>query len=756
MRYIAFLLFFIPLTASAQTGAVRGTVTDASTQEALVGVNVLAQGTTQGSATGLDGSFRIDGLAAGTYRLEFRYLGYEAFVQTDVVVRTGRTTVVNVSLREAVLQGDGVTVTAGYYQKNDTELTSVASFSSEEIRRAPGAGQEVTRVLMALPGVASRGEESQDMFVRGGSPMENAFYIDGVLIPNAQHFATSNGSSYGPIGMINTMFIEDIDFFTGGFSAAYGDRASSVSNIRYREGNRDRRGGIVGLNMSGGTAVLEGPWAGQQGSWFFSARRSYLDLIANAINAGGAPRFGDVQGKVTLDLNPRHTLSVLSLNGWSSFVQDVEDAREEGTDEYFDIGNRQHTVGLTWRALWRSNGYSNTAVSYSQRHRDLLSRLTESDARLLDESLQSRYVALRNVNFYQAHARLKLEFGAELVAEHGAFDYAQDPFVHRTGFEQPGFARDLSLRSVRTSTFASAITHPLPRLHVTLGLRGDFDSLNEDAYLSPRLAASYQLTERLSLNASTGIFRQAVPLYITSQDPDNESLPHFRAHHYIVGLDYLLTPDTRVTLEAYAKEYRNIPQLVADNPLADPGYLLDNRGEYTGGLESDGEAYARGMELMLQKKLAEKIYGMASASVFRSRYADYQGVWRNRAFDTRTQFSAVGGYKPNNTWELSIRWSYSGGRPYTPIDVEQSLTRNTEIIASDRFHEERLPAYHSLYLRADRRFMFRQANVVTYLSLWNAYNRSNVEDRYWNFNLQQVDDATLFSLLPIFGLEVEF
>lgn len=756
MKYLVLLLLLTPLSAAAQTGSIRGTVTDASTQEPLVGAGVLVQGTEQGAATGLDGTFRIDGLAAGTYRLAFRYLGYTSFIQTDVVVRPGRTTAVNVSLREAVLEGEGVTVTAGYYQKNDTELTSVASFSNEEIRRAPGAAQEVTRVLMALPSVASRGEDSQDLFVRGGSPMENAFYIDGVFVPNAQHFVTNNGSSFGPIGIINTMFIEEIDFYTGGFSAAYGDRASSVSNIRYREGNRDRLGGILGMNMSGGTAVLEGPWADQKGTWFFSARRSYLDLIAEAIDAGGAPRFGDVQGKATLDLNPRHTLSLLSLNGWSAFVQTADDAREDGIDEYFDISNRQHTAGLTWRALWRGDGYSTTALSYSERHRDLVSRLTASDARLLDESIRSQFAAFRNVNYYSASARLKLEFGGEVMAERGTFDYEQDAFVSHTGTEQPGFDRDLRLRTVRTSAFASAITRPLPRLQLTLGLRGDFDALNEDAYLSPRLAASYQLAERLSLNASAGIFRQAVPLYISSQDPANENLPHFRADHYIVGLDYLLTPDTRLTLEAYAKEYRDLPQYAASNTLGDPGYLLDNRGDYTGGLESGGEAYARGLELLIQKKLAEKLYGMASASIFRSRYADYRGQWHNRAYDTRTLLSAVGGYKPNDTWELSIRWSYSGGRPYTPIDVERSLALNTEVIATDRFHAERLPAYHALYLRADRRFMFRRANVVTYLSLWNAYNRSNVETRYWNFDLQQVDDATLFSVLPIFGIEVEF
>ncbi|MEM1127249.1 MAG: TonB-dependent receptor [Bacteroidota bacterium] len=753
------LLLTVCLTGSVfgqQTGTIQGTVSAADTQERLIGVNVTLAGTTQGASTNAKGGFTLNGLAPGTYQLEFRYLGFQPYVQTDIVVRPGRVTTVRAALNELILETDGVTVTAGYYQRSATELTSVASFSAEEIRRAPGAAQEITRVLNALPGVTSRGETSQDLFVRGGSPAENGFYIDQIFVPNTQHFSTGDGSSFGPTGLINTEFVEDIDFYTGGFSAAYGDRMSSISTIRYREGNASGFTGEVGLNFSGGTGLVEGPLPAGRGTFFVSGRRSYLDLVADAINAGGAPTFGDMQGKVSLQLAPRHTLSLLNLYGQSRFQQTAQDARDDGTRDFIDSRNNQNTTGLNWRALWQAGGYSSTSLSYSFRRSELDSRLAETNQVNLTDELVDRYLHLRSVHFYERTPRAKTEFGAEMLWERGRYTRAQPAFVSRTGVAQPGYDQDLTLDNLKAATFASAIVRPVARLQVTAGARLDYASLNNDFYVSPRLALAYQLTNRLTLTASAGRFLQAVPLFITSQNPANEDLRHMEARHYIAGFDYLLTPSTKLTVEAYRKDYTHIPELADTNPLGDPTYVLDNRGDFSGELASTGTGYAQGLDVMVQKKMAKNLYGLASASLLRSRYTDFQGIERDRAFDTRLLFNVVGGYKPSDRWEMSVRWSYNGGRPFTPIDVEQTRARGEEVLDLTQFHDDRLPAYHSLFLRVDRRFFFQSSNLVAFLSLWNAYNRSNVEEVYWNVNDLAVDEQTQFSTLPIVGVEFEF
>ena len=742
--------------AQANTGAITGQVTDESTLEPLIGVNVLVLDTSFGAATDAEGNFVIPNLPVGTYRLSFQYIGYTSVVRTDVIVRTDRSTVVNAGLQFTVLESDGVTVTADYYQKNQTELTSVVGFSTEEIRRSPGAGQEITRVLNALPGVASRGETSQDLFVRGGSPLENGFYIDNIFIPNASHFTTGDGSTFGPTGLINTEFVEEVDFYSGGFSATYGDRLSSISMIRYREGNANRITGEVGLNFAGGTAIVEGPWANGRGTFFVSGRRSYLDLIANAINAGGAPAFGDMQGKMSYKINNRHTLSLLNLFGQSRFRQRASDAEEDGDNEFIDVDGAQNTVGLTWLAVWNGNGYSSTAASYSFRTREFTSQRLVDESFKLAEEQRGDYVHLRNVNFLQFNPRFKTEFGGELYLENGSFDIVQDAYTSRAGIAQPGFTRDLDENTSRLSSFASFVVQPFDRLQMTVGVRGDYTSLNEEITVSPRTALSYQLTPRLSINGSAGIFHQAVPLYITAQHPANRGLDQMQARHFIVGIDYLLTPDTKLTIEAYEKQYRNMPIQDAANTQGDPSYPLDNRGELLGNLVSNGEAYSRGVEVLLQKKLAEQVYGLVSASVFRSRYTDAEGIDRNRLFDTRALFNVIGGYKPNDTWEFSVRWTYSGGRPVTPLDEAASALAGDEVWDISSFNAERLPAYHSLFLRTDRRFNFKSSNMVAFVSLWNAYSRSNVEDYFWNVNENRTDERNQFSLLPIIGLELEF
>lgn len=751
-------LFLFPVTGLAQTpqGSIGGQVLDARSQEPLVGVNVQLEGTTLGTATNLDGNYLIEQVPAGTQRLLFSYIGFTSFVQTDVIVRPGRTTEVNVDLQEAVLETEGVTVSAGYFQTKDTEITSVVSFSTEEIRRSPGAGQEIARVLNAIPGVAARGETSQDLFVRGGSPSENAFYIDNIFIPNAQHFSTGDGSSFGPTGLINTEFIERIDFYTGGFSAAYGDRLSSVSNLTYRDGNPFLFTGELGLNFSGGSAILEAPLPNGKGSWFVSGRRSYLDLIANAIDAGGAPRFADLQGKVTYKLDKRNTISMLNLYGSSRFKQVRDDAVEDGDDEFIDAQNEQNTIGTNWRHLWKGDGFSNTSISYSFRDRNFTSTDVLSDARKIEESLLNQSIHFRNVSFFNWSDQTQLEFGADFSYEQGTFDYEQDTFVSRSGLQHPGFDRDLSLDILKASAFVSAIVRPVVRLQAVVGTRVDYASLNEQIYVSPRLALSYQLTSRLALNGSVGVFRQAIPLFLASQADANEDLEHLTATHYIAGISYLFTPSTQLTFEVYHKDYSNAPELTRDNPLGDPAYVLDSRGNYAGNLVSTGSGYASGVDVMLQKKLAEKVYGLVSASFFRSRYRDYQGTWRSRLFDNKVIFNVIGGYKPNDAWEVSVRWTYSGGRPYTPIDATQTQAFGDEVLDLTRFNDERLPAYHSLFIRADRRFNFRQTNLVTYVSLWNAYNRANVDEFYWNFTDEQVDERTQFALLPIVGMEFEF
>lgn len=749
------LLFSLPLAAQEQsTGSITGSVVDAETLSPLIGVNILVQQTLTGDATDPEGGFSITGLKPGIYSLVIRYIGYESKTLTDIVVGANREQIIQVKLQPSLITGEEVTVTSGYFSSSPADGISKVSFSPEELRRSPGGAQDLGRVLNALPSVAAKGETSQDLLVRGGSPIENGNYIDNIPLPNVRHFLVPGGQSNGPLGIVNTELVDDIEFSAGGFGSSFGNHLSSVSDITYREGNSARLRGDVGLNMAGFTFNLDGPVTGST-TFLASARRSYLDIIADAINAGGAPSFADAQLKVVQTLGSRDKLTLLNIYGNSLFDSDLSDALDEGFPDAIRNRNIQNTTGLNWRHLW-DNGYSNTSVSYSFRDQDqqLTDVLTASPS--IDYNSNEAMAVLRSVSFLRLNERNGLEFGGELRLEMNEYDYFIASEINQAGQIRPDITRTDQINGSVASAFTTYEFQLSDRFRANAGVRADYTSYNEDLNLSPRIQASYALTERLDLRAAAGIFYQTLPGYLLSQNPDIAALRNTRADHLIAGLDYLLSSDTKLSVEVYNKQYRNAPILPGVNALADRGFILDNFQQFYDELNDTGEAYARGMEVLIQKKLAVDFYGMVSASFFRTRYRDYTGAWQDRLFDTRYLFSVIGGYRPNDLWEFSIRWTYQGGSVFTPVDPVASANSNTQILDIARFNQARFPAFHSMYGRFDRRFFLKRTNLVTFLEVWNLYNRANVEAEYWNIQTGLVDQATQFSLLPVGGVKFEF
>ena len=688
--------------------------------------------------------------------MRFDYIGYEPLSKTDIIVKSKRITFVNAELKMTMIESEDIIVTAGYFSQIQAQPTSATNFSSEEIRRAPGSVGDVSRILNVLPGVARVNDMSNDLLVRGGSPSENAFFIDNIEIPNINHFP-SQGASGGPIGILNVDFIEDVNFYTGGFSAAYGDRLSSILDITFRDGNRDEFDGQLDLNFSGFGGIAEGPLANGKGSWFISGKRSFLDLLVYALGTGTAPRFGDIQGKLSYDINNQNKIIILNIFGNSSYKINQDDAIEIGDELFGKVDIYQNTFGINWRSLWSKNGYSNTSISYAFiTSSDLWHGAATGRQENGNDYLEGAY-SLRNMNYYQFNKTNKIEFGIDTKYEITDYDYFFSPDTNRLGEFVDRIHVENQFNAKKAGVYVNYIWNPLKVLTTTLGLRGDYSSYNDNFHLSPRFSTSLKINERISLNGAFGIYHQTLPLFLLSQNPDNKELDDPIAVHYILGLDYLLTADTKLTVEVYDKEYQNFP-LDPDDPMLfvmDDGIFSNQFGNYNK-LEDKGEAYSRGIELLIQKKMAKDFYGLISASYFRSRYKDYNGIWRNRIYDNQYIFSVIGGYKPSNKWEFSIRWNFAGGVPYTPFDIEKSKAFNTGIIDQTSVNTKRYPDYHSMNIRCDRRFFFQGSSLVTYLSVWNAYNHKNIFNYYWNTVENQMDTKYQWSLLPIFGLEYEF
>jgi len=246
-------------------------------------------------------------------------------------------------------------------------------------------------------------------------------------------------------------------------------------------------------------------------------------------------------------------------------------------------------------------------------------------------------------------------------------------------------------------------------------------------------------------------------MYLLTQNESNKNLDNPNATHLVLGIDYLLTENTKLTLEAYRKDYKNFP-LDPNDPFAflvDDGRTSNMFGGY-GKLESTGKAFTQGIELLIQKKLAEDFYGIISASWFKSRYEDYSSNWRDRLYDNQFLFGIVGGYKPNKDWEFSIRWNIAGGIPYTPFDLEKSKQLNVGVINKNKVNSERYPTYHNLNLRVDKNFYFNSTTLVVYLNVMNVYNRKNIAAYLWNEVKNEPKEMYQWGLIPILGIEYKF
>ncbi len=737
-------------------GNLMGRVIDAETSYPLSNVTVIVRELEKGVYTNEKGQYKIMNLPVGNYTVAFQIIGTQPQLKADIIIRSNRTTFVNGELKRTAIQIEGIKVKTDYFAETEEQTTSVVSFSNEEIRRAPGSAGDVSRIMMSLPSVAKVNDQSNNLIVRGGNPMENSFYIDNIEIPNINHFP-HQGSSGGPIGILNVDFIQDVTFNTGGFSAIYGDKLSSIMEINFRDGNPNEFDGQIDFNFAGFGGIFEGPIS-KKSSAMLAVKRSYLKYIIDAVDVGTsiAPEYGDIQGKFTYEFNPYHKLSMLAIFADDHNTPDQENAVENYMSHYGNQDLYQGTYGLNWRAVWNESAFSNTSFSItsSQYDEDFYETFKEptgdTDIKNRTNELELKF---RNVNFKRFSEKLSADFGIDI--KHLKHDY--DNYLAETtnilGDTIPELIMKDKIRAEKLGGFISINYVPFPRFSTTLGLRADYFSLNDNVTISPRFSFKYKINESTSLNGSMGVFYQNLPLLLLSQNEENKDLKDPYSKHYIIGFEHLLSEDTRLVIEAYQKDYNNFP-VDPDQP----GFFVidDNFFNYYESLQDNGQALSRGVEVILQKKLAKRIYGLASATYFRSRYKSYDGIWRNRSYDNQFIVSIEGGYKPTAGLEMSLRWIYAGGVPYTPIDVEQSILNHQGVLDENNINAERYPDYHSLNVRMDKRFFFSKTNLVIYASVWNAYAQKNVAEYYWNDTDQTIDEVYQWTFLPIVGVEYEF
>ena len=745
----------------AATGLVSGTVLVAGTDAPLPGAQVQLLGTERRAVTDERGRFVLAGVAPGVWRLQVRAIGYSPLVVPDLVVGSSKPATVVVRLAPVAIDLAGVEVRASYFLPALSATTSTQNLTSEAVRRAPGVQEDVVRAIALFPGVAVTSPGRNDLIVRGGAPFENLFLVDGIEVPNINHFG-SQGSTGGPLSLINVDAVEGASFSSGGFAAKYGDRTASVTAITLREGNRERLAGEFTLSATGGFAVAEGP-LGKDGSFYFSARRSYLDLLFKAAGFGFVPAYVDGQLKVVQRFGDRNTLSflVIGADGTVTFTNDDAEKRYENS-RVAAPSQSQYFSGLTWRRLLDRGVLDVTLGRTYTRFTTIQNDSLDPPNTIFRAYSTEGETSLRADLTVQATPTMELSGGA--VAKYAsALDYdLLLPGALRLdagGAPRP-LALDTSFTADRQALYGQVAWQATSRLRTTTGLRLDrYGFLAGAARLSPRLGARYALTDATTLTASLGRYWQA-PSYIwLVGDPANRELPPFRADQAVIGLEHLARPDLKLQVEAFTKRYSGYPRRVfRPTAVLAPSGFDDVTSDIPFGLEplaAVATGRSMGVELLAQKQLSEiPVFGLASVSVSRTTFDGADGVRRPGSFDTRLIANAVVGWRPSAKWELSGKFRIASGLPTTPFVTSGPAEGSQDF---SRWNEgERLPLFHALDLRIDRRWSLRRVQLVSYLDVQNVYGRNNVSGVRWDQRTRMVERNEALGVLPSIGFSIEW
>jgi hypothetical protein len=647
-------------------GDLVGTVLDGKTLEQLPFVNIqLVELPSYGTVSDSSGSFILRHIPVGTYSVKVSLLGYQPYIQTNVVIATGRSTKMLVRLAEQPVEAGNITVQATYFSKsNELAPLSINSYDRADVKRQPGSAQDVQRVVQNLPGIASSCDNANELIVRGGAPYENLTVVDYTEIPSINHFSNEFNSA-GPINMINIDLIEDVQFSAGGFPPQYGDKTSSVMDISIREGDRQKSfASNTGFNMAGFGILMEGKLHNGSGSWILSVRESFLEVVdkilgISTISLTAVPKYWDAQTKIVYDVSPSWKISLNALYGDSRIFIEGEPAdskpeKENMTDStgIQDVSshNKQYVVGINVKHLFGKEGYSVLTlytigtrydvdvneffVQRSYNSSGTLTSYQKLNCRDIYHDHQDEGIyALKYDMFYKIHHHHELSLGGQVQAtshwlgstksngELERYDLNNDGIFENT-VQRPDVNFAIGLHAGDVFKYAAYLNDRIqlfPRLITNIGVRYDYFTYSHNGNISPRVSVAYDLIPAstiISLAAGEYCQTQPLPYYTDRQNIGyNKSLPNAKSRHLVAGIQQYIENGIKFSLEGYYKKFKNIPEYEDFIYSSDPTFWSDR-------MLAVGTKKSYGLEFLLQKKQVENYYGTISLSFSKTIEAD--------------------------------------------------------------------------------------------------------------------------------------
>ncbi len=743
-KYIL-LFLLITTTLFAQTARISGRVIDADTNQPLAFVNVIVLNTEIGAATDLDGNFIITGLEPGFYRLMASFIGYEIGYSDEIEVNSSKNAFVTIELQQKNIELGTVTVRASTFEKIEESPVSVQQIQVSDIEKNPGANRDISKVIQSFPGVGGSVAYRNDVIVRGGGPAESVFYLDGIEIPNLNHFATQ-GASGGPVGIINPDFIQSVDYYSGAFPANRGGALSGVFNFKQKSGNREETNRRAVIGASELALTMDGP-LGEKTTYLASVRRSYLEFLFSALGLPFLPTFNDYQIKTETQFDTKNKLTIVSLGALDKnrLNLDIDNPTEDQqyilnylpeSDQWnYMIGaNYTHFKGKSFQNYIVSrNMLNNESFKFPDNDEDL-----NKTQDYKSQEIENKF-RFENTLRYKDY---KVTMGAGLQYAKYNNETYQQLFVNGSTFDKN---YDSELDMFKYSGFAQ-VSKPVlnQRLDLSFGIRTDFNNYsasmsNPIDQLSPRFSASYALTKKWNVNFNTGRYYQ-LPAYTTLGYRDNNGalvnrqndLKYIGVNHYIAGFEYLPYVDSRITVEGFYKQYSQYPFSVLDSiSIANKGGDFGVIGDEEVTSTSEGRAY--GFEISGRINLPSRLNLIFAYTYVRSEFEDYTGDLVPSSWDSRHIFTGTMTKGLKNGWQVGGKLRYLGGLPYTPYDMNKTAlvsawnTQGRPFWDYSRYNAERLEPFVQLDLRVDKQFNFQNFALLLYLDVQNALNYQSKE-----------------------------
>jgi hypothetical protein len=804
---IFILLVFANLTFGQNlTQTLRGTLLDVDSQSPLIGATLTIAGTDPlvGAVSDVNGEFRIENVPVGRVTLHLSCLGYTNKTIPSIVLNSAKEVVLNLSMEESILKMEEIVVVANSTKGkaiNDMAMVSARSISAEETNRYAGGFNDPSRIMSNFAGVTSTQDGGNDIIVRGNSPKYVQWRLEGVQITNPNHFADQN-SIGGSVSTLNNNLLATSDFYTGAFSAEYGDALSAVYDVKLRAGNNEKFESTFGFGLLGTDITLEGPFKeGYGGSYLVNYRYSTISLIDNLglVDIGGIPKFQDAAFKILLPSKKLGTFSFFGLGGSSNiFLEDVtpavwntpgDNSMQGDIMEDYDKSSSLLNVGLNHTVSLNKNSFLNTTISYSSEGIDdtvfeaKTLNIYDDQGEFLRDSVLSRLVNFEGklkkstyrgaVTYHnKLNAKNKIQVGSKYALF--VYDYKQSQLsddatsrITRVNFEE-------NVSTIRN--FVSWKHRFNEDITLVAGLHNMNVLLNNKSTLEPRLAINWKLNGTNSIHAGYGKHStmESVHNYFAKVEQEdgtitepNKDLDLLKANHYVLGYEKRFGKNLMAKVEVYYQDLYNLPVENDDTSH----YSTINEGlefKYVD-LVNKGTGKNYGVEVTLERFLDNNYYFLINASLYESKYKSLENVERNTQYNGNYLINILCGKefqnlgkKKNQTLGLNAKVFFGGGQKVIPLlrDEQGKLAVNptsNQYWDYDKAYQNGIDDVYQVTISASYKWNKPKATHELFLNIDNVTDtRSKLSEFYDESEPNSVGYTSQFGMFPNLMYRVHF